>query len=95
MEAEAGTEEWHDEDNEEILFRHLLRFYSLARIADYYQSRTGWNTLKLKVDLDLIVANRREAGAPEPLKLEDIEMPELPGSVLDGSTPCSSRRSQA
>mmetsp|Transcript_31398 Transcript_31398/g.57668 ORF Transcript_31398/g.57668 Transcript_31398/m.57668 type:complete len:163 (-) Transcript_31398:153-641(-) len=69
---------WQEEENEEILFRHLLRFYALASITDYYMPNGTWDTQKLKCDLSLIVANRHEAGAPQPLDLEDVEMPELP-----------------
>mmetsp|Transcript_20000 Transcript_20000/g.46043 ORF Transcript_20000/g.46043 Transcript_20000/m.46043 type:complete len:155 (-) Transcript_20000:139-603(-) len=78
MSAEDAEISWQEEENEETLFRHLLRFYALASVTDYYKPGGGWDKVKLKCDLSLIASNRHEAGAPEPLGLEDVEMPELP-----------------
>jgi hypothetical protein len=62
------------------VFRKLLQVYPLARIDDYYKSGR-WHMEVLETDMELIVAHRQEAGAPEPPPLEDVPMPALPGAL--------------
>eukprot|EP00448_Togula_jolla_P034201 CAMPEP_0170633200 /NCGR_PEP_ID=MMETSP0224-20130122/35813_1 /TAXON_ID=285029 /ORGANISM="Togula jolla, Strain CCCM 725" /LENGTH=350 /DNA_ID=CAMNT_0010962121 /DNA_START=97 /DNA_END=1149 /DNA_ORIENTATION=+ len=59
------------------LFREVLRFYPVADIEDYYKGRV-WKDELMRTDLQLIDAHRREAGAPDPIPLEEVPMPELP-----------------
>lgn len=63
------------------LFREILRYYPVADIEDYWRNGT-WKNDKLKVDLVLTAAHKREAGAPEPPPLEDIPMPQLPNQKV-------------
>lgn len=59
------------------LFRELLRVYPVAEVEDYYRAGQ-WRDDIMKIDLQLVTAHRREGGAPDPLDLEDVKMPELP-----------------
>jgi len=73
------------------LFRELLRVYPVAELDDYYKGNV-WRNDVMKVDLQLIEAHRKEAGAPDPPPLEEVKVPELPkappgfaGLVLPGA----------
>lgn len=59
------------------LFRELLRFYPVADLDDYWRAGVWKNDL-MKTDLVLVEAHRREAGAPDPIPLEEVKMPDLP-----------------
>jgi len=68
------------------LFREMLRLYPVAELEDYYKGRL-WKDDLMRADLQLIAAHRREAGAPDPIPLEEVPMPELPkqlGMTLPG-----------
>lgn len=62
------------------LFRELLSVYPSACYEDYYKPPGVWNIETLEIDLELLHAHRKEAGAPEPTPLDEVEMPELPKS---------------
>jgi len=59
------------------LFRELLRLYPVAEVEDYYKAGQ-WKDDLMRTDLQLIEAHRKEAGAPDPLPLEEVPAPELP-----------------
>eukprot|EP00928_Gymnodinium_smaydae_P093262 TRINITY_DN7733_c0_g1_i1.p1 TRINITY_DN7733_c0_g1~~TRINITY_DN7733_c0_g1_i1.p1 ORF type:complete len:312 (+),score=52.61 TRINITY_DN7733_c0_g1_i1:68-1003(+) len=59
------------------LFKELLRHFSEAEVEDYYKNG-AWKDEDLRLDLQLILQHRREAGAPDPPELDEVEMPELP-----------------
>jgi len=59
------------------LFRELLRHFPIADIEDYHRAGM-WRNEKLKADIVLICAHRMEAGAADPVDLEDVPMPQLP-----------------
>lgn len=59
------------------LFKELLRVYSVAEVEDYYKMGV-WRDELMKADLQLIEAHRKEAGAPDPIPLEEVVVPELP-----------------
>lgn len=59
------------------LFKELLRVYSVAEVEDYYKMGV-WRDELMKAYLQLIEAHRKEAGAPDPIPLEEVVMPELP-----------------
>lgn len=61
-----------------LLYRELLRRFPLAQVEDYYK-HGRWLTKHLETDLELVLAHRREAAAPEPVPLEKIPVPQLPG----------------
>ncbi|CAE8608311.1 unnamed protein product [Polarella glacialis] len=60
------------------LFTELLRVYAVADVDDYYKNG-AWRDEMMRNDWQLIVAHRKEAGAPEPPPLEEVKVPELPG----------------
>lgn len=59
------------------LFRELLRLYETVEYEDYFKAGK-WKDDLMKTDLVLIAAHRKEAGAPDPPALEDVELPALP-----------------
>jgi len=59
------------------LFKELLRLYPVADIDDYYKLGV-WKEDLIKIDLQLLDAHRKEAGAPDPVPLEEVPEPELP-----------------
>lgn len=56
------------------LFRELLTVYPGACHEDYFKNGT-WQAETIEIDLDLIRAHRKEAGAPEPIPIEDVQLP--------------------
>jgi len=62
------------------LFKELLRIYETAEPEDY-QKLGHWKDDLLKMDLVLVEAHRKEAGAPDPPDLADVIMPDM-GSAL-------------
>lgn len=68
------------------LFKELLRVYPVAEVEDYYKGGM-WKDELIKIDLQLLITHRGEAGAPDPIPLEEVKMPQLPAvSVLSGMT---------
>lgn len=59
------------------LFRELLRLYPVADPDDYFRGG-AWRDDVMKMDIRLVWTHRREAGAPDPVPLEQVKMPELP-----------------
>lgn len=59
------------------LFKELLRHFPLASPDDYYKHGV-WQDDLLRLDVQVIAAHRLEAGAPDPLPLSEVKMPELP-----------------
>eukprot|EP00929_Paragymnodinium_shiwhaense_P042841 TRINITY_DN22103_c0_g1_i4.p1 TRINITY_DN22103_c0_g1~~TRINITY_DN22103_c0_g1_i4.p1 ORF type:complete len:177 (+),score=40.12 TRINITY_DN22103_c0_g1_i4:92-622(+) len=64
------------EDGKQI-FLELWRLYPFIK-ADDYIDNGRWDSQKLLVDTELIIAHRKEAGAPEPPPLEEMDLPEVP-----------------
>jgi len=63
------------------LYKELLRVYPIAEVEDYHKNGS-WKDDLLKLDLRLIYAHAREAGAPYPPPLEEVKVPELPKSQI-------------
>ncbi len=61
----------------EKLFKQLFRLLPHVKVEDYFSDGT-WRLHQLEVDLELVAANRREAGAPEPPPISEIAFRELP-----------------
>lgn len=59
------------------LFRELKRIYAVAQVEDYFKNGV-WRDDLMRTDLQLIAVHRREAGAPQPPELSEVEMPPLP-----------------
>eukprot|EP00927_Polykrikos_kofoidii_P020977 TRINITY_DN20005_c0_g1_i1.p1 TRINITY_DN20005_c0_g1~~TRINITY_DN20005_c0_g1_i1.p1 ORF type:complete len:406 (+),score=78.02 TRINITY_DN20005_c0_g1_i1:221-1438(+) len=64
----------------EELFKELLRIYPVADIEDYFDKLGNWKDETMRTDLQLVWVHRKEAGAPEPIPLEEVEMPPLPSA---------------
>jgi len=78
------------------LFRELCRYYPLAKVRTYF-ANGRWDKRQLVTDTTLFMVHREEGGAPPPLDLEDVPVPELPSSGYGGQTQSSttSRRGPA
>lgn len=63
------------------LFRELLRHYPLSFVDDYYKHGI-WQDDLMRLDIQILAAHRLEAGAPDPLPLSEIKMPDIPPSKL-------------
>eukprot|EP00927_Polykrikos_kofoidii_P035524 TRINITY_DN30095_c0_g1_i1.p1 TRINITY_DN30095_c0_g1~~TRINITY_DN30095_c0_g1_i1.p1 ORF type:complete len:325 (+),score=46.87 TRINITY_DN30095_c0_g1_i1:74-976(+) len=65
------------------LFRELLRQLPLAVYEDYYRNGV-WQDNLLRLDIQILDCHRREAGAPDPLPLSEVPVPEVaaPPKVL-------------
>jgi len=61
------------------LFKELWRIYPVAEVADYYKAG-AWRDDVMRVDLQLIIAHRREAGAQEAIPLDEVPEPEIPAT---------------
>lgn len=73
------------------LFRELLRYYPIAKVKSYYvQGR--WMKRQIITDTNLIMVHREEGGAPPPVDIDDVPMPELPGGYGQMSSSTTSRR---
>eukprot|EP00927_Polykrikos_kofoidii_P032376 TRINITY_DN27601_c0_g1_i1.p1 TRINITY_DN27601_c0_g1~~TRINITY_DN27601_c0_g1_i1.p1 ORF type:complete len:419 (+),score=62.67 TRINITY_DN27601_c0_g1_i1:138-1394(+) len=59
------------------LFRELLRVYPTAEFEDYMDKAGQWKDEMLRTDLQLISMHRKEAGAPEVVPLDEVEMPDF------------------
>merc|ERR1719433_1074409 len=83
----AGEEDFLEKTGAE-LFRELLRVYEVAELDDYFKAGK-WRDETMKCDLLLLHAHRKEAGAPDPIPLEEVVMPELPktGLFTSGARP--------
>jgi|EP00927_Polykrikos_kofoidii_P071066 hypothetical protein len=72
------------------LFKEILRLYSSAEVEDYYKNGV-WKNDVMKTDWELLRLHRKEAGAPEPPPVDelDLEIPNLPGANPAGSVSIS------
>lgn len=63
------------------LFKEIMRLYSAVDVEDYYKNG-AWKDAAMRTDCELIRLHRKEAGAPEPPPVEelDLEVPDLPGT---------------
>lgn len=72
------------------LFKELLRVYPVADVEDYCKGGM-WRDDTTLTDLQLIEAHRREAGAPDPIPLDEVVVPDVPkappGFQLGGVRP--------
>lgn len=59
------------------LFRELMRLLPTVNIEDYCKAGIWQNNL-IKLDMEVVEAHRREAGAPDPPPLSKVPMPSLP-----------------
>eukprot|EP00747_Dinoflagellata_sp_TGD_P166047 gnl/TRDRNA2_/TRDRNA2_188254_c0_seq1.p1 gnl/TRDRNA2_/TRDRNA2_188254_c0~~gnl/TRDRNA2_/TRDRNA2_188254_c0_seq1.p1 ORF type:complete len:299 (+),score=61.65 gnl/TRDRNA2_/TRDRNA2_188254_c0_seq1:63-899(+) len=59
------------------LFKELMRLMPTNHPEDYYKNGV-WNDEMMRLDCELISAHRGEAGAPEPIPLEDVPHVTLP-----------------
>lgn len=62
------------------LFRELKRLNSMASINDYYEFGI-WKEEVLRIDIEILIGHRLEAGAPEPPPLSKVVVGELPIAV--------------
>eukprot|EP00930_Biecheleria_cincta_P054023 TRINITY_DN3989_c0_g2_i1.p1 TRINITY_DN3989_c0_g2~~TRINITY_DN3989_c0_g2_i1.p1 ORF type:complete len:329 (+),score=95.19 TRINITY_DN3989_c0_g2_i1:110-1096(+) len=62
------------------LFKELYRQLPLVEYQDYYKNGVWQNDL-MRLDIEVIDAHRKEAGAPDVAPLEELEFPELPPPV--------------
>jgi len=67
----------------EELFKELLRVYSVAEVDDYFKAGQ-WKDDLMRTDIHLIYQHAREAGADEPIPLEEVKVPDLPKAVAMG-----------
>lgn len=74
----ADIDDNEKKDGQE-LFKELFRLLPSVEVEDYYKMGR-WQDADIQLDIDLIVAHRKEAGAPEPPELEDLELPQLPSN---------------
>eukprot|EP00747_Dinoflagellata_sp_TGD_P130641 gnl/TRDRNA2_/TRDRNA2_174853_c0_seq1.p1 gnl/TRDRNA2_/TRDRNA2_174853_c0~~gnl/TRDRNA2_/TRDRNA2_174853_c0_seq1.p1 ORF type:complete len:361 (-),score=54.25 gnl/TRDRNA2_/TRDRNA2_174853_c0_seq1:502-1506(-) len=59
------------------LFKVLLSMYPSAMLEDYYANGI-WKDQTLRTDIALMEVHRIEAGAPDPIPLEEVKAPKLP-----------------
>lgn len=79
-EADDAAQEKKKDGKE--LFRELLQVYPRAAYEDYMKLGQ-WEVEVIEIDLELIRAHRKEAGAPEPIPLEEVKLPALPPSTAE------------
>jgi hypothetical protein len=73
------------EESGEELFRKFLRVFPGAFLEDYFKNGK-WDIETLLIDTELIDSHRKEAGAPEPPPLEEVQLPVIPKArVLPGN----------
>mmetsp|Transcript_97040 Transcript_97040/g.274225 ORF Transcript_97040/g.274225 Transcript_97040/m.274225 type:complete len:403 (+) Transcript_97040:110-1318(+) len=65
------------EKSGKALFYELYRHFPLAKAEDYVKNGR-WVIEQLETDTELIIANRMQAGAPEPPPLEEMKLPPVP-----------------
>eukprot|EP00440_Ansanella_granifera_P007436 gb/GFBE01008051.1/.p1 GENE.gb/GFBE01008051.1/~~gb/GFBE01008051.1/.p1 ORF type:complete len:279 (+),score=67.01 gb/GFBE01008051.1/:1-837(+) len=61
------------------LFKELYRHLPLVCYEDYYKNGVWQNDL-MRLDIEVIDAHRKEAGAPDVPSLDEIDFPDLPGN---------------
>lgn len=66
------------------LFKELLRVYPVAEVDDYFK-HGQWKDEVMKVDLMLIEQHRKEAGAPDPVPLDEVVLPVMPKVAAAGA----------
>jgi len=74
--AEVMEDSGHTEDCVRM-YRELARNFRHTTLEDYCKNGR-WLREHLEVDLELVLAHRRQAGAGEPRPLEEIPIPQLP-----------------
>eukprot|EP00403_Amphidinium_massartii_P036893 CAMPEP_0178440410 /NCGR_PEP_ID=MMETSP0689_2-20121128/36770_1 /TAXON_ID=160604 /ORGANISM="Amphidinium massartii, Strain CS-259" /LENGTH=328 /DNA_ID=CAMNT_0020063195 /DNA_START=94 /DNA_END=1076 /DNA_ORIENTATION=+ len=62
------------------LFKEMLRYMPTAEYEDYFKNG-AWKEDLMRLDLQLVVAHRLGAGAPNPLPLEEVPEVELPAAA--------------
>lgn len=63
------------------LFKEVLRVYPVAEVDDYFKGM--WRNDLMRLDLQMLYAHMREAGAPYPPPLEHVKLPSMPpGSMV-------------
>jgi len=67
----------------EELFKELLRVYSVAEVDDYFKNGQ-WKDEVMRTDIHLIYQHAREAGADDPIPLEEVKVPDLPRAAAIG-----------
>jgi len=75
-----GSEEGALEKSGAELFKELLRVYPVAEVDDYFK-HGQWKDEVMKVDLQLVEQHRKEAGAPDPVPLEEVQLPVMPKAL--------------
>mmetsp|Transcript_51902 Transcript_51902/g.116375 ORF Transcript_51902/g.116375 Transcript_51902/m.116375 type:complete len:269 (-) Transcript_51902:60-866(-) len=60
------------------LFKELYRLLPSLSFEDYFKNGI-WQNDMMRLDIEVIDAHRKEAGAPAPPPMEEIEFPPLPG----------------
>eukprot|EP00434_Breviolum_minutum_P011821 symbB.v1.2.010430.t1/scaffold655.1/size176010/17 len=61
------------------LFKELYRLLPSLSFEDYFKNGIWQNDL-MRLDIEVIDAHRREAGAPDPPPMEEVDFPPLPGN---------------
>mmetsp|Transcript_88843 Transcript_88843/g.141469 ORF Transcript_88843/g.141469 Transcript_88843/m.141469 type:complete len:161 (+) Transcript_88843:32-514(+) len=61
------------------LFKELFRLLPSLSFEDYFKNGVWQNDL-MRLDIEVIDAHRREAGAPDPPPMEEVKFPPLPGN---------------
>jgi len=84
QEEEPPAEEEEPEAEEEAcglekksgpeLFKEVLRLLDTAEPEDYFKNGR-WDDVLMRMDVVLLDGHRREAGAPEPPDIKDVELP--------------------
>eukprot|EP00933_Yihiella_yeosuensis_P008998 TRINITY_DN114752_c0_g1_i1.p1 TRINITY_DN114752_c0_g1~~TRINITY_DN114752_c0_g1_i1.p1 ORF type:complete len:235 (-),score=68.22 TRINITY_DN114752_c0_g1_i1:85-789(-) len=64
------------------LFRELFRHLPVASYEDYYRNGI-WQDELMKLDIQMVVAHKKEAGAPDPPPLDEVKLP--PGCPTGGA----------
>lgn len=59
------------------IFRRLVQLMPNAYLEDYYKMGS-WKTDVMVCDIELLEAHRREAGAPDPVPIEEVPEPDVP-----------------
>lgn len=61
------------------LFKELFRLLPSLSFEDYFKNGIWQNDL-MRLDIEVIDAHRREAGAPDPPPMEEVKFPPLSGN---------------
>ncbi|CAJ1359705.1 unnamed protein product [Effrenium voratum] len=61
------------------LFKEMYRLLPTLSFEDYFKNGV-WQNDMMRLDIEVIDAHRREAGAPDPPAMEEVDFPPLPGN---------------